>query len=66
VSDVFSGPENFFYSYAPQADPAGLIDRSANASSDTNHHQKWSTGGPIQSPLVRWSTCASSTVQPTR
>src|SRR5258708_29634113 len=24
VSDVLSGPENFFYSYAPQADPAGL------------------------------------------
>src|SRR6266436_555113 len=27
VSDVFSGHENFFQSYAPQADPAGLIEK---------------------------------------
>ncbi len=52
VSDVFSGPENFFYSYAPQADPAGLIDQLGERYEVTQTIiKKWSTGGPIQSPL---------------
>jgi 2-methylcitrate dehydratase PrpD len=52
VSDVFSGPENFFYSYAPQADPAGLIDQLGERFEVTQTIiKKWSTGGPIQSPL---------------
>lgn len=52
VSDVFSGPENFFQSYAPQADPAGLIDQLGERFEVTQTIiKKWSTGGPIQSPL---------------
>jgi 2-methylcitrate dehydratase PrpD len=52
VSDVFSGPENFFHSYAPQADPAGLIDQLGERYEVTQTIiKKWSTGGPIQSPL---------------
>jgi 2-methylcitrate dehydratase PrpD len=52
LSDVFSGPENFFYSYAPQADPAGLIDQLGERYEVTQTIiKKWSTGGPIQSPL---------------
>jgi len=52
VSDVFSGPENFFYAYAPQADPAGLIDQLGKRFEVTQTIiKKWSTGGPIQSPL---------------
>src|SRR5215468_7689224 len=52
VSDVFSGPENFFLSYAPQADPAGLIDQLGERYEVTQTIiKKWSTGGPIQSPL---------------
>jgi 2-methylcitrate dehydratase PrpD len=52
VSDVFSGPENFFYSYAPHADPAGLIDQLGERYEVTQTIiKKWSTGGPIQSPL---------------
>jgi 2-methylcitrate dehydratase PrpD len=52
VSDVFSGPENFFQSYAPQADPAGLIDQLGERYEVTQTIiKKWSTGGPIQSPL---------------
>jgi 2-methylcitrate dehydratase PrpD len=52
VGDVFSGPENFFHSYAPQADPAGLIDHLGERYEVTQTIiKKWSTGGPIQSPL---------------
>src|SRR5262252_6473491 len=52
VSDVFSGPESFFHSYAPQADPAGLIDQLGERYEVTQTIiKKWSTGGPIQSPL---------------
>ncbi len=52
VSDVFSGPENFFYAYAPQADPAGLVDQLGERYEVTQTIiKKWSTGGPIQSPL---------------
>jgi 2-methylcitrate dehydratase PrpD len=52
VSDVFSGPENFFHAYAPQADPAGLIDQLGERYEVTQTIiKKWSTGGPIQSPL---------------
>jgi 2-methylcitrate dehydratase PrpD len=52
VGDVFSGPENFFHSYAPQADPAGLIDHLGERFEVTQTIiKKWSTGGPIQSPL---------------
>jgi len=52
VSDVFSGRDNFFASYAPKAEPAGLIEGLGERYevSDTNI-KKWSTGGPIQSPL---------------
>ena len=52
VSDVFSGHENFFQTYAPQSDPAGLIDRLGERYEVTQTIiKKWSTGGPIQSPL---------------
>jgi 2-methylcitrate dehydratase PrpD len=52
VSDVFSGHENFFQSYAPKADPAGLIEELGERYEVTQAIiKKWSTGGPIQSPL---------------
>jgi 2-methylcitrate dehydratase PrpD len=52
VSDVFSGHENFFASYAPKADPAGLIEQLGERYEVTQTIiKKWSTGGPIQSPL---------------
>jgi len=52
VSDVFSGPENFFQSYAPKSDPAGLVDQLGERYEVTETIiKKWSTGGPIQSPL---------------
>jgi 2-methylcitrate dehydratase PrpD len=52
VSDVFSGHENFFQSYASKSDPAGLIDHLGERYEVTQTIiKKWSTGGPIQSPL---------------
>jgi 2-methylcitrate dehydratase PrpD len=52
VNDVFSGRDNFFQSYAPHSDPAGLIDQLGERYEVTQTIiKKWSTGGPIQSPL---------------
>jgi 2-methylcitrate dehydratase PrpD len=52
VTDVFSGRDNFFAAYAPKADPAGLVDGLGERYevADTII-KKWSTGGPVQSPL---------------
>src|SRR5579871_2663074 len=52
VADVFTGHENFFQTYAPKADPAGLIDGLGERYEVAETIiKKWSTGGPIQSPL---------------
>jgi 2-methylcitrate dehydratase PrpD len=52
VDDVLRGHENFFQSYAPKADPGGLIDKLGESYEITQTIiKKWSTGGPIQSPL---------------
>lgn len=52
VNDVFSGPGNLFQSYAPKADPEILVRRLGEEFEVQNTIiKKWSTGGPIQSPL---------------
>lgn len=52
VNDVFSGPGNLFQSYAPQVDPWMLVDGLGEEYEVTKTIiKKWSTGGPIQSPL---------------
>jgi 2-methylcitrate dehydratase PrpD len=52
VDDVLSGPDNFFLAYAPQANPAGLIDQLGErfevVATDI---KKWTVGAPIQAPL---------------
>lgn len=52
VDDIFSGADNFFQAYAPNADRARLIDklgeRFAIAETDI---KKWTVGSPIQAPL---------------
>ncbi len=52
VDDIFSGADNFFQAYAPQANPAGLVDRLGErfeiAATDI---KKWTVGAPIQAPL---------------
>src|SRR6202050_845350 len=52
VSDVFSGRDNFFATYAPNADPARLIEGLGEQYEVAKTIiKKWSTGGPVQSPL---------------
>jgi 2-methylcitrate dehydratase PrpD len=52
VNDVFSGPGNLFQSYAPKADPEILLRKLGEEYEVQNTIiKKWSTGGPIQSPL---------------
>ena len=52
VGDVLSGPNNFVESYAPKADPAGLIEQLGEIYGVTlTTLKKWTTGGPNQAPL---------------
>lgn len=52
VEDVLSGPQNFVASYVPNGHPAGMIDRLGERYDITLVTlKKWTTGGPIQSPL---------------
>jgi 2-methylcitrate dehydratase PrpD len=52
VADVFTGHENFFRTYAPKANPGGLIEGLGERFEvAATIIKKWSTGGPIQSPL---------------
>jgi 2-methylcitrate dehydratase PrpD len=52
VDDVLSGAYNFFAAYAPQADPATLVDGLGTRYEVTRTNiKKWSVGSPIQAPL---------------
>ena len=52
VDDVLSGQDNFLSDYAPQADPAKLIDKLGERYEVTRTNiKKWSVGSPIQAPL---------------
>ena len=52
VDDIFSGTDNFFLAYAPQANPAILVEKLGErfeiAATDI---KKWTVGAPIQAPL---------------
>jgi len=52
VDDILSGPDNFFLAYAPQADPAGLVEKLGERYEVTRTNiKKWTVGSPIQAPL---------------
>jgi 2-methylcitrate dehydratase PrpD len=52
VDDIFSGADNFLLSFAPQADPARLIDKLGERYEVTRTNiKKWTVGSPIQAPL---------------
>ena len=52
IADIFSGSENFMQTYSPQADPSGWIDKLGERYDVTQTTiKRWTTGGPIQSPL---------------
>ena len=52
VNDILSGQGNFVQSYAPKGDAGGLTDQLGERYEVTlTTLKKWTTGGPIQSPL---------------
>ena len=52
VDDVLSGPDNFFLANAPQADPAGMIEKLGERYEVTRTDiKKWTVGSPIQAAL---------------
>jgi 2-methylcitrate dehydratase PrpD len=52
VDDVLSGQDNFLADYAPQADPAKLIEKlGEHYEISRTNIKKWTVGSPIQAPL---------------
>jgi 2-methylcitrate dehydratase PrpD len=52
VDDIFSGADNFFEAYAPQAQPSVLVDGLGSRYEVTRTDiKKWTVGTPIQAPL---------------
>jgi 2-methylcitrate dehydratase PrpD len=52
VDDIFSGKDNFFQAYNPNADPSGLIDKLGERYEVTRTNiKKWPVGSPIQAVL---------------
>jgi 2-methylcitrate dehydratase PrpD len=52
VEDVLSGADNFLMAFAPEADPALLVDKLGERYEVTRTNiKKWTVGSPIQAPL---------------
>jgi 2-methylcitrate dehydratase PrpD len=52
VEDVLSGSDNFYLAYAPQGNPAGLVEKLGERYEVTRTNiKKWTVGSPIQAPL---------------
>ena len=52
VDDIFSGSDNFLMAFAPNADPAGLIDKLGERYEITRTNiKKWTVGSPMQAAL---------------
>jgi 2-methylcitrate dehydratase PrpD len=57
VDDILSGSDNFLMAFAPQADPAVLIDKLGQRYEVVRTNiKKWSVGSPIQAPLDAMET----------
>ena len=52
IDDIFSGPDNYFEAYAPDAKPELLIEQLGQRYEITRTNiKKWTVGSPIQAPL---------------
>jgi 2-methylcitrate dehydratase PrpD len=52
IDDIFSGTDNYFQAYAPNANPAELIDKLGERYEIARTNiKKWTVGSPIQAPL---------------
>lgn len=57
VDDILAGSDNFLMAFAPQADPAVLIDKLGQRYEVVRTNiKKWSVGSPIQAPLDAMET----------
>lgn len=52
IDDIFSGADNFFLAYAPNANPAELVEKLGERYEIARTNiKKWTVGSPIQAPL---------------
>lgn len=52
IDDIFTGPDNYFEAYAPDAKPELLIDQLGQRYEIARTNiKKWTVGSPIQAPL---------------
>jgi 2-methylcitrate dehydratase PrpD len=52
IDDIFSGDDNYFQAYAPNANPRELIEKLGERYEITRTNiKKWTVGSPIQAPL---------------
>jgi 2-methylcitrate dehydratase PrpD len=52
IDDIFSGADNYFLAYAPNADESALIEQlGTRCEINRTIIKKWSVGSPIQAPL---------------
>jgi 2-methylcitrate dehydratase PrpD len=52
IDDIFSGPDNYFEAYAPDAKPERLIEQLGERYEiERTNIKKWTVGSPIQAPL---------------
>ncbi|MDD1763067.1 MAG: MmgE/PrpD family protein, partial [Methanothrix sp.] len=52
LDDIFSGPDNYFLAYAPDAKPELLVEKLGERYEITRTNlKKWTVGSPIQAPL---------------
>jgi 2-methylcitrate dehydratase PrpD len=52
IDDIFSGADNYFQAYAPNANPQELIEKLGERYEITRTNiKKWTVGSPIQAPL---------------
>jgi 2-methylcitrate dehydratase PrpD len=52
VDDIFSGPDNLFITFSPNAQPASVVEELGQRYEVTRTNiKKWTVGSPIQAPL---------------
>jgi 2-methylcitrate dehydratase PrpD len=66
IDDIFSGVDNYFQAYAPNANPAELVDQLGERYEITRTNiKKWTVGSPIQAPLdAMYNILKKRTVDP--
>ncbi len=66
IDDIFSGPDNYFEAYAPDAKPEMLIEELGQRYEIARTNiKKWTVGSPIQAPLdAMYAIFQKQTIEP--